>query len=242
MLLAPVAYGAGIDHVLEFQGVDSGWTATVEAGASIGIVVRSVDLGDDPYVRIQIDKGFFDPPEGGVFAANRVHFWQHLDDAYTVSRIEIDDEAIYNFTGADWTGYHWEIVGAGAAFDKTATEDSGFSQANPSSIDPFTIMTWGPAQTGWDVGHPASLDLSGGVVGGDVVDPDWLPFWPAMEAGEGMLIIDVDLSLPKPDSDFLLVQYPTPEPGTMALLALGACALLGRARRNKPDRGGRSRA
>ena len=221
-MLAPALCGASVVDLIDINGNDSGWSAILVDDGYTGIIMGEVT---GSCVRIHITKNFYGLPVGGIFSTNVIQFHQRLDDGLTVSSIVIEDESIANLTGAEWTDYHWHIDGDAAAFDKTGT--AGLS------INPFTIMTWGPAQTGgWDANHPASIDAFGGVV------PIWTAYWPGL--GAGRFVIEVNL-VPA-DSDFLLVQYPTPEPGTMALLALGACALLGRARRNKPDRGGRSRA
>lgn len=197
---------------LVLGGLDSGWDAILADDTNSGVVVDAV--GDD-FVSIEITKIFHDAPSGGVFTPNVIWFVQRLDDANTVATIRIADEFILNQTAAQWTDYHWEIVGAAAAFDMIATDAGGFS------ISPFTVKSWGPAQTGWDANHPATLDVSGGVVPSPGV---YLP-----GSSGGSLHIDVDLSLAK--SDFTLKQVPTPEPGMLALLVVGGSLALARRRR-----------
>ena len=195
---------------LTLDGQDSGWDAIVCGNTDI-----VVDAVGGDYVLIEIAKVFDTPPTGGLFTPNTILFRQRLDDASTVASIRIADEIIYNGTGAEWTDYHWQVVGCAAAFDRIDTDNSNFS------TDPFTNQTWGPAQIGWDADHPATLDVDGGVV------DDAGLFMPGMASGT--LFIDVDLS--ECNSNFSLMQTPTPEPGTMMLLGLGGMLALLRRRR-----------
>lgn len=211
LALANTAH-ATVIKPLVLGGLDSGWDAILADNANSGVIVDAV--GAD-YVLIEITKIFHDAPSGGVFTPNLIGFRQRLDDANTVATIRIADEFILNQTSAEWTDYHWEIIGAAAAFDKVATDAGGFSTA------PFTVKSWGPPQTGWDANHPATLDVSGGVVSSPGV---YLP-----GSSGGSLHIDVDLSPAK--SDFTLKQVPTPEPSTLALLVLGGLLALARRRR-----------
>jgi hypothetical protein len=203
---------------LRTEDEDSGWSAILADDVYSGVVVDAIT---DSYVRIEIAKTFFQGPEGGQFPANLIEFRQTADDIDPLPVIQITSEAITNDTGWDWTDYHWEIIGDDAAFDRTATENSGFS------IDPFTRGLWGAAPAGWSPDHSASLDVDGGTV------RDGETFFPG--SGQGRLYIDVDVTGQQPVS-FVLRQYPTPEPGTMAVLAGGALILLVRPRRRKKVR------
>ncbi len=200
------------------DGVDSGWSAILADDMHNGVVVDSITCS---YARIEIAKTFCLGPESGEFPANLIGFRQRLDDASTVGTIQITSEAISNETGWDWTDYHWEIVGDNAAFNRTASENSGFS------FEPFTNSVWGPSPAGWSSDHSISLDLDGDTV------QDGETFFPG--SWQGKLYIDVDLSGEEP-VNFLLKQYPTPEPGTMALLGAGLLVLLARPRRRSAAR------
>jgi hypothetical protein len=209
---------AGVIVDLTKDGEDSGWSAVLVDDMHNGVVVDSISPCG---VRIEIAKTFSLGPDDGKFPPNLIEFYQRLDDASTVLTIQITSEAVTNDTGADWTDYHWEIVGEGAAFDRAASESSGFS------FEPFTDSVWGPAPDGWSSDHAISLDVSGGSVA------DGETFFPG--STQGKLYVDVDLSGEEPVS-FLLKQYPTPEPGTMALLGAGVLVLLARPRRRRTAR------
>lgn len=212
LMLAPVASADVIVDLIHPTDGDSGWSVVLADNVNSGVVVDRVTAS---YVRIEIAKTFTQPPQGGAFASNIIGFRQRLADDLTAPTIQITDEVIHNQTGADWTDYHWEIVGSAAAFDKAATDASSFS------ISPFTLATWGAAQTGWDSGHPATLDVDGGVV------PHGGTFTPGLASGK--LYIDVDLTVG--NSDFDLKQTPTPEPGAMLLIGLGGAVTILRRRR-----------
>ncbi|MDY6912896.1 MAG: PEP-CTERM sorting domain-containing protein [Planctomycetota bacterium] len=211
-LACPVYADVVIDLIDPITGADSGWSAILADDIHNGIVVDKVRSS---YVRIEISKDFYLPPVNGCFPPNTIIFQQRLVDALTVPTIQITDETIFNNTGVDWTDYHWEILGASAAFDKAATDKSGFS------INPFTNKTWGAVQTGWGPDHRISLNVDGGVV----ADGEW--FLPGL--AQGKLYIDTDLS--GCCTEFALMQCPTPEPGTLLILAGGAA--IGLFRRNR---------
>ena len=192
---------------------DSGWRAVLPDGVNVGIVVDKVT---DSYVRIEITKNFTQPPVDGYFLPISILFEQMACAGATVPTIQITDETITNNTGADWTDYHWQINGCLAAFDIRATEGSGFS------VDPFTEMTWTP-KCGWGSDYASALDLAGGLVAPGET------FAPGVDSGK--LYVDVQLDDCK--ADFCLIQYPTPEPGTIFLLAAGGLFALLRHRRER---------
>ena len=203
LLLASLASADVIVVDLVDGSNDSGWSVVMPDDTGNGIIVDDVSSSS---VRIEIAKTFTEFLPGSGFVPRTYVFRQRLPDADTASTIEITDEVIRNLTGLDWEDYHWEIVGRTAAFDKVATDASGFS------IDPFTNKAWGPLPPGWGAGHSSRLNVDGGVV------PDGGTFTPGLAAGK--LYIDVDLG--PGNSDFALVQVPTPEPGAIALILIGA--------------------
>ena len=201
-----VSSGESVD--LTLNGLDSGWSLVISDPTHTDV---KVDRITSSYVRIELIKVFDAGPESGQFPANLVEFVQRLPDASTVPTIQINDEIVINNTGWDWTDYHWEVIGDAAAFDREATETSGFS------VDPFVLdgSSWGNPPTGWSSDHAATLDVDGGTV------YDGRTFFPGFSGGN--LYIDTDLS--GDDVRFTFKQNPTPEPSTMVMLAGGAALL-----------------
>jgi len=211
-LTAPTPADVEIPLVDVF-GNDSGWSVFLPDQTHNGVVIDAVT---DTFVRIEIAKGFWLPPVNGVFPAREFRFHQRLDDGSTVATIQITDEVIHNGTGVDWTDYHWQIAAGAAAFDTAATDASGFD------VSPFTTKVWGCPCAEWpDTDHARSLDVYDGVV------PDGGTFAPGLAAGK----LYIDANLAPCNSDFSLVQRPTPEPAALGLMCLGLPALLIRIRR-----------
>lgn len=215
-LVTPMALGSIsvnlIDTTNPGQPRDSGWTAVLADNIHNGIIVDAV--GAD-YVVIEIAKDFYTSPTNGDFTPNVIQFTQRLADGQTMPKILINDESIWNITGQAWTDYHWWLTGSVAAFDKAATDASGFS------VEPFTKKTWSAAPVGWAATYSSEL----AVTGGTVADGDF--FNPGLTSG--YLAIQADLSNQQAVS-FTLYQAPMPEPATIALLLSGAGLLVGRRR------------
>ncbi len=207
--------GMACRPVKDLSGNDSGWDVILTDDIHTDVYTDLVS-GSLAYVRIEIAKDFYLPPENGVFASNIIQFRQRLDDAHTVPVIQITSEAVTNNTGSDWTDYHFAVIGNEAAFNKTTTDNSGFS------IEPFTVKEWGATPAGWASNYAHTLDLSGGVVpAGDM-------FFPGSTLGR--LYIDTDLSGASP-VEFTFTQTPTPEPATLGLLAIGGATVVLRRRK-----------
>jgi len=212
LLLAASFASADVIVDLVDGGVDSGWSVVLPDTVINGVVVDRIY---NDYVRIEIAKTF-DSLAQGEFVPRSYQFIQRLPDAQTAGTIQINDENIRNATGLDWLDYHWHVTGP-AAFDKAATDASGFS------INPFTVKTWGAPLAGWDADHVGQLDVEGGVV------PDGSTFHPGLDRGK--LYIDVDLTGEKPAA-FCFTQTPTPEPGALIMILSGLAVVMRRRRKS----------
>jgi len=191
----------------------AGWQADVFDSSIVSI---NVDVVGPDFLVIEISKDFLDPPGvGGVFPANLIDFQQIAADADTVPRIIIADETVTNLTGVDWTDYHWNVFDSGDAWFNVPLSDFGTEPfANHSFSDPGNLFN--------DPDKATDIDADGGVVASGA------SFFPGGAAGDGNLVIDVDLSRSSPLS-FTFKQFPTPEPASFVLLSL--CGLIAIRRR-----------
>jgi hypothetical protein len=114
----------------------------------------------------------------------------------TVNQIVIADEILTNSTGVTWTEFHWDLLG-----DAVFYSGPGFIVPPNWHFCPDGTCIW---------------------VDGIVV-PDGTSWFPGDGATNGNLIIEVEST---GSTVFTLDQYPVPEPGTLALLALGAIGVL----------------
>jgi hypothetical protein len=205
ILLASPVLAGGID-------LPGGWRANwPPPDGSIGIVVDEVTR---EYIRIQISKDFTDPPEHGIFPPRLIDFIQTEDDAHTVPRIIIADEIISNQTGADWPDFHWQVInGRDAWFNVPLSRSFDVSPYRRKVFsDPFDIFH--------DPDKATDLDAFDGLVRHRET------FFPGVR--EGDLVIDVDLRASEDPLSFTFKQFPTPEPGTLGLLAAAALFVLRR--------------
>ncbi len=180
-----------------------GWEAVVSDDALVSILVDQVG---ENYLAIEIAKDFTRPQNpDGSFPGLSITFNQVSPNA--VPNIVILDESVTNLTGTPWTDYHMVLHGGDRAwFDVAAS--SGFSMA------PFTNVVY--SDPGNLFGNPnRATDLS---ADGGIVLPN-TSFFPG--AGAGELVISLTLDPIQPNYSFILEEYPTPEPGTLALLIAG---------------------
>lgn len=202
---------------ITFQ-LGGGWEADVPDDSNVSIVVDT-DNTDPSFIAIEISKDFLDPPEFGVFPAQLIAFRQVDTDANTVSRIVIADEAITNQTGVDWTDYHYSVANnGGVAWFNVPLSDF--------QITPFTNKVFTDLYGFGDPDKATDIDLDGGVV------PNNSTFYPGGPPNNGDIVIDVDLSINNSDNEsFVLKQFPTPEPSSIALLVCGGALVAVRRRK-----------
>lgn len=185
--------------------IGGGWRVSwPPPDGDIGIVVDELTR---EYIRIQISKDFTGPPdENGIFPPRLMDFLQIADDANTVPRIIIADEIITNQTRADWTDFHWQVLNKRDAWFNVPLsrnfDVSPFRQKKFS--DPFDIFG--------DPNKATDLEAFDGLV------RHGQTFFPGVR--EGDLVIDVDLRGSQDPLSFTFKQVPTPEPATLALLAM----------------------
>jgi PEP-CTERM motif-containing protein len=168
-----------------------GWEATVPDLSQVGIVVDSITT---EFIAIELSKDFTVPYDGVSFASLSILFTQVGSDASTAPNIVILDEAVTNLTGSPWTDYHMHL-------DTTGDVEFNIAASLGFSMAPFTIVALGLTD----------LDASGGSVAHNS------SFFPG--AGPGELVIAADLE--GDPVTFTLEEVPTPEPSTLALMALG---------------------
>lgn len=206
--LGSVSYG---QTIIPLGG---GWQASVNNPSLVSFVVDEVTSS---YIAIQISKDFTQPPGiGGVFPPLLIDFQQVNPDATTVTQIVINDETVTNLTGTPWTDFHWAVLDNGDAWFDIAASSS-------FTVLPFTNRVFSdPSNTFADPNKASDLDaFGGGIV------PHGGSFFPGGAPGDGVLVMGVDLTRPDPMS-FTLKEFPTPEPGSLALMSAGALMLLRR--------------
>ncbi len=133
-------------------------------------------------------------------------FTQIADDAQTISRIAIADEAVTNLTGIEWSGFEMALIGS-AAFNTGLSANFSFA--------PFTSRSYSD-------GNTVVRFEDGSVPAGTT----WFP-----GAARGELVFDIDLS--GADAQVITLKelpIPLPSPGTIAVGAL-ACGMFLRRRR-----------
>jgi hypothetical protein len=182
-----------------------GWAVDIPNAGQVGVVVDAVTAD---YIAIEISKDFTEGPDDfGNFPAIYMNFMQVAPNDQTVPKIVILDESVTNQTGTTWTDYHMDLIQFPAMHAYiNMIESQGFSMA------PFatkTTVPWGlSAEGGAGVANNTS-------------------FFPG--AGNGELVIDINLTN-KNGVKFMLKEYPTPEPATLALLTLGGLVAIRRRR------------
>jgi hypothetical protein len=190
----------------------SGWQAEFDSSLDPFVDINYVDqVGDSVIIQKAAEFTQGPDPLTGLFPTIPIVFRQV--GASTVSSIVISDEIITNSTGVDWTDFHWDVLdgpdaffdsGPGFMFDTTPLTNQMFSPDDRSFwVDGFGV---GPGGT-------------------DAVVADGSVWFPGDGAINGNLVINV---VSTGSTVFTLKETPTPEPGTLVLLALGGLAALRR--------------
>jgi len=187
-----------------------GWEASWDPALDglVGILDNGVVDGVQFF---QKSAQFLDGPDGGQFPPIEILFTQTDFDA--VGTFAILDEIITNSTGSPWTGFQIEVNGDGAVFDPAATLVSGGPAPVGWTIEPFNQAQF--------VNGNTRLDIFDGVVADGGL---WFP-------GDGVTDGDLFINITPGNGDevpfveFTLIETPTPEPATAALLVicLAAC-------------------
>lgn len=206
---------------------NSGWEAIWDPSLDPYVDIQNIAVdfsaaGGEGAVFFQKSAEFIQPPVNGIFPTIPIVFRQINGwTGPTVSNLVIDDEIITNSTGVDWTDFHLDVLDHGEVyFDTVRTAASGGGGPIGWSIAPFTTAVFGdfigPNQA-------TRLDIAGGtVLNGGV-------WFPGSGATDGQLWIHVNNVAAPENALFVLKETPTPAPGAIALLAVGA--LLGSRRR-----------
>ena len=209
LLIAATSEAANV--VVDIGG---GWEAVWD-----GTLYPSVDVSGtlvDDAVFIQKSAEVHQGPVGGVFPSIPITFRQ--TQAAAAEYIVIDDEILTNSTGYDWTDFHFILLdGPDAVFDPTKTASSGGGLPIGFYIAPFTEAEFAVDLKRLDIWEGTLLD-----------GETW---YPGDGASNGQLWIDVTPMAIEPFTVFRLKETPTPEPATVALLGLGALAILARKRK-----------
>jgi hypothetical protein len=207
---------------LSGPGFDCGWSASWDA--SLDGLVDVVAQGQVGGICV-IEKAaeFTQGPSllTGLFPSIVITFTQTTQNAAPV--IAINDEILTNSTGVLWTDFHMIIVDDGdAVFDPAATAASG-----------------GGGPIGWTIGPQfTNAAFSDGDTRLDIFDgpgvPDGTQWFPGDGATNGELFVNLathDIDGGEAPLVWSLKETPTPEPGTLALLALGGGLAAARRRR-----------
>jgi hypothetical protein len=161
-------------------------------------------------VFIQKSAEFFQGPDAfGVYPGVSIIFIQVGPS--TIQSIVIEEEILTNSTGTDWTDFHMDLVGP-ASF---RIPQGGFFTTSPFDNQTLT---------------PSNFSVNGfglGPGGSNTTVPNGSSWFPGSGSGDGELYIDVPNSI---NTTFVLVETPTPEPATLALLSIGMCAVARRRR------------
>jgi MYXO-CTERM domain-containing protein len=199
---------------------NSGWEAVWDSSLDPYVDVQALSVnfgaaGGEGAVFINKSAEFIQGPVNGVFPTIPIVFREIAGfTGPVVQNIVIESEEITNSTGVDWTDFHLDVLDHGEVyFDVARTAASGGGGPIGWSIAPFTTAAFGDFL---GANQATRLDIAGGTVAnGDV-------WFPGSGASDGQLWIHVNNVAAPGNSLFVLKETPTPAPGAIALLAVGA--------------------
>ena len=206
--------------------------ATATAGTTI-LGTTGWEATWDPSLDPYVDINFNGATSSVIFIQKSAEFIQGPDEfsqfpsipitfqqtgPSTITQIVIQDEIITNSTGFDWTDFHFDLLdGEDAFFDNGP---GFFFTTSPLDNQSFS----GDLQSFWVDGFGL------GPNGTDAVVPAGSVWFPGDGASDGNLVIDVFSNSGPPFTTFTLKETPTPEPVSLALMAMSGLAILRRRR------------
>lgn len=192
---------------VDLCGGAAGWTASWDNSLDGLVQIIAADCSQVANGRVFIEKSAEFTSLQGI----PIVFTQTA--VTNVIRLIIEDEIITNSSGQAWTGFNMVLTGP-AVFDPAATAVSGGPAPIGFSIAPFTAAGFSNGNT--------RLDISGGVVANGAI------WFPGGGISDGELHIVATPNPGAPFASFTLTETPVPEPTALAMVALGAVAVVRR--------------